>query len=230
MTERFQKFLEALQLGIDVNGISLCEGIHLAAYYKPWKPSFLPCKDNTLLVSSSKTKQVKELLHHLGKEINIPVEQLSKTDADTLFRDLLLSAIPPEIIKNTLDAQFEASLSGLDYETRGYAHEWRNTCRIITGLGYDTAKADEVLAQVRAQLDNIHIAERRLKEKSQEYRTLKQLDAYVTLSTDNRFTHGPKWKESFDHLEVSESKFSEKTSFSISSPALFVCESLKSLK
>ncbi len=202
ITERFQKFLDSLQLGIDVNGISLCEGIHLAAYYKPWKPSFLPCKDNTLLVSSSKAKQVKELLHHLGKEINIPVEQLSKTDADTLFQDLLLSTIPPASIKNTLDAQFEASLSGLDYETRGYAHEWRNACRTITGLGYDTAKVDEVLAQVRAQLDNIHTAEHKLKKKAQEYRTLKQLDAYVTLSADKRFTHGPKWQEAFKDVDI----------------------------
>ena len=201
-TERFQKFLESLQLGIDVTGISLCEGIHFAAYYKPWKPAFLPCRGDTLIVSSSKAKQVKELLHHLGKEINIPVEQLSKTDADTLFRDLLLSTIPPESIKNTLDAQFETSLSGLDYETRGYAHEWRNACRIVTGLGYDTAKADEVLAQVRAQLDNIHTAERKLTEKAQEYRILKQLDAYITLSTDKRFTHGPKRQELFENINV----------------------------
>ena len=201
ITERFQKFLETLQLCIDVKGISLCEGIHLAAYYKPWKPTFLPCRDIALLVSSSKAKQITELLHHLGREINIPVEQLSKTDADTLFRDLLLSIIPPESIKNTLDAQFEASLSGLDYETRGYAHEWRNACRIITALGYDTAKTEEALAQVRTQLNNIHTAERKLKEKAQEYRTLKQLDAYVTLSTDRRFTHGPKWQEAFKDLD-----------------------------
>ena len=174
----------------------------MAAYYKSWKPAFLPCRDNTLLVSSSKAKQVKELLHHLGKEINIPVEQLSKSDADTLFRDLLLSTIPPESIKNTLDAQFETNLSGQDYETRGYAHEWRNTCRTITSLGYDTAIVDEVLAQVRAQLDNIHTTERKLKEKSQEYRTLKQLDAYVTLSTDKRFTHGPKWQETLENFVV----------------------------
>ena len=189
-------------MGIDVKGISLSEVIHLAAYYKPWKPAFLPCKDTALLVSSSKAKQVSELLHYLNKELNIPVEQLSKTDADTLFRDLLLSTIPPESIKNTLDAQFEASLSGLDYETRGYAHEWRNTCRIITGLGYDTAKVEEILAQVRVQIDNIHTAECKLKEKAQEYRTLKQLDAYVTLSTDKRFTHGPKWQEAFENLNV----------------------------
>ena len=196
--------METLQLGIDVKGISLCEGIHLAAYYKPWSPSFRPCKDISLAVSSSKAKQVSELLHYLNKEINIPVEQLSKTDADTLFRDLLLSTIPPESIKNILDAQFEASLSGLDYETRGYAQEWRNACRIITGLGYDTAKADEVLAQVRTQLNNIHTAERKLKEKAQEYRTLKQLDAYITLSTDKRFTHGPKWQEAFGKLDYDD--------------------------
>ena len=75
------------------------------------------------------------------------------------------------------------------------------TCRIITGLGYDTAKMEEVLVQVRAQLNNIHTAERRLKEKAQEYRTLKQLDAYTTLSTDKRFTHGPKWQEAFGELD-----------------------------
>ena len=35
------------------------------------------------------------------------------------------------------------------------------------------------MAHVKTQLNNIHTAERRLKEKAQEYRTLKQLDASV---------------------------------------------------
>ena len=50
---------------------------------------------------------------------------------------------------------------------------------------------------VRAQLDSIYSEERKLKAKAQEYKTLKQLDVFITLSADKRFTYGSKWQEAF---------------------------------
>lgn len=197
VSDRFLKYIHNLQPGIDLTGLTFHEAVHLAAYYKSWNPAYVPVKDATMLVTKPKAKQLTELLLFLGKEINIPVAQLSKSDAAALFRDLLLSMVPPERVRLTLDASFENTLSGMDYELREAAHEWRTICRTLNELGYDTANSKEVLSMVKAQLDSIYTEERKLKAKAQEYKTLKQLDVLVTLSEDRRFTHGSKWQESF---------------------------------
>ena len=197
VSDRFLQYVHNLQPGIDLTGLTFHEAIHLAAYYKPWNPAYVPAKNLSLLVTKPKAKQLSELLLYLGKEINIPVEQLSKEDAASLFRDLVLSMIPPERVRISLDATFEANLSGLDYELREAAHEWRNVCRAIHELGYDTTNPKKVLSMVRAQLDSIYTEERKLKAKAQEYKTLKQLDVFITLSEDKRFTYGSKWQEAF---------------------------------
>ena len=147
-----KNILESLDLGIEVSSLSFFEGIHLAAYYKSWKPSFSPCKNPKLCVSKAKANQLSELLQYLGKELNLPVHQLSNYDASITMQDLLLSIITPDSILHTLDREFEHSLAELDYETRGYAHEWRKACQTITGLGYDTAKTAELLQAVESQL------------------------------------------------------------------------------
>lgn len=185
-----KNILESLDLGIEVSSLSFFEGIHLAAYYKSWKPSFSPCKNPKLCVSKAKANQLSELLQYLGKEINLPVHQLSHYDASIIMQDLLLSMITPDSILHTLDSEFEHSLAELDYETRGYAHEWRKACQTITALGYDIAKTAELLQAVESQLKYILGEEKKLNETAKEYRTLKQLQTYVTLSEDTQFLYG----------------------------------------
>jgi len=69
--------IRQLHLPISPDEISLAEGIHLLAYYGEYPLEYTPARGNESRVSPSRTAQIKELLALKGTQINIPVEQLS---------------------------------------------------------------------------------------------------------------------------------------------------------
>lgn len=196
--------IDSFNLPIDTKEISFAEGVHLTAYYKPWEPNFISCKASDLLVSEAKVMQLKELLDFTGKKINIPVEQLSKKDADTIFRNLVLSRLTPETLVKVQEKAWIDNLKSLTYEERGYVEEYREMTKTIAGLGYDINDIDNVLLTVTAQLNDVYIEETKLQELAKEYSTFKQLKMYTDLSKTNQFTHGPKWQEKLNESVVSE--------------------------
>lgn len=191
-----KKILEEKGLPIDISKLTFTEGIHLAAYYKEWKPDFKICENSELLVAKAKAEQVKELLTLTKRELNIPVEQLSKKDADSIFRDLALSLITPDAVTIIQDMNWNENLRGLSYEERGYTEEYRTMARAVSALGYDINDAENMLISVKMQLQEICTEEIALDEIKKEYRTFKQLKMYTDLASTKQFTHGPKWKES----------------------------------
>ncbi len=195
---KLEQLIESFHLPVDVKHMTFSDAIHIAAYYKSWKPNYMPCQIPELLLTEAQMKQLYELLNFTKRTINIPLEQLSKKDADTLFRDLTLSMIVPDCVKASMEKEWNQSLSNLSYEEREYAEEYRNLICTIEGLGYDLNQINNVLTQVTTQLEYIQTEEKKLKELSKEYSTVKQLKMYTTLSETKQFTHGPKWKEKLD--------------------------------
>jgi len=201
--------LSTYPLPINVDNLSMAEAIHLASYYRKWQPDFRPCTNPEELVSSGKAMQLEELLKHHGLNINILVEQLSKKDASYLFQQLVLSRITPDIIKTSMENSWRNNIIfSLSYEDRCLAEDYRDLLQKISLLGYDAMNTEPLLADITAQLANIQAAEQAVNELKCEYKTLKQLKAYVTLADPakgNAFCYGMNWEKQFQkEVEIEE--------------------------
>lgn len=182
-----------LHLPISPEQISLAEGIHLLAYYGEYSLEFAPAKRNDRQVSPAKAAQLKELLSLKGKQINIPVEQLKRQDADRLFTNLLLSGITPDSINKINEQEWENSLWQLSYEQRQTMAEYRDTAQKLTLAGYDPAAPGHAISDIGQRLEAIDTARKSERELAAEYRTLLQVRRYVKLADEPRFVKGPKW-------------------------------------
>lgn len=200
--------LSSYSIPVNVDTLSMADAIHLASYYRPWQPNYQTCTNPEALVSSGKAIQLEELLKHHSLSINIPVEQLSRKDADYLFQQLVLSRITPDIIKQSLEESWRSSISHLSYENRCMVEEYRELLQKIALLGYDAQNTEPLLADVTTQLANIQSAEQNVKELARDYKTLRQLKSYCILADTTKgtaFTHGPKWQEQFQKkVEIEE--------------------------
>lgn len=211
--EKLKQTLKSLDLPVDIDKLSMAEGIHLASYYKPWKQDNKPCGMEDIPVPEGKAKEIKELLELTGKKISIPAERLSKIDADNILRDLLLSMLPPAMEAELLDKEWARETHGLSYEDRGYAEEYRNLMKQLTGLGYDINQIDALAKEVGMQLSGIEETENTRDELANDYKVLRKIKQYTDLSTDKAFTHGPKYakaKENVQEVEVREVEREEK--------------------
>lgn len=192
-SDKLKSVLDSLNLPIDIDTISMADGIHLAAYYKDWNPQFKPCQNPDEQVSKGKAAEITEMLKYLQKDINIPVDQLSKQDANGLLRDLALSQVPPAQEKEWINQEWQTQLSGLSIENREYAEEYRDLVQQLIGLGYDLSDVDTLAAEVRGQLKGIEESEKIRDDLSGQYKTLLRLKRYTDLSQDKSYTYGPKW-------------------------------------
>lgn len=206
ITDALKKTLEGLDISIDLNTLTLSQGIHLAAYFKPWNPQFVPNTNLDEQPTPARVAQLSELLAMQNKKLNIPVHQLSKKDADVLFRDLCLAELTPDIVKQNLERQWNESLFRLSYEERGYAEEYRNLVKQLASLGYSLSDKDALLSEISAQLAGISEAKESVTELSQEYKVFKQLSMYTTLAETKQFTYGPKWDEILQKVEEIETE------------------------
>lgn len=206
ITDGLREVLEGVGIEMDLNTLSLAQGIHLAAYFKPWNPQFKPNENLDEQPTAARVTQVSELLRKQSKKLNIPVHQLSKKDADTLFRDLCLAEITPEIVKADRERQWNESLYALSYEERGYAEEYRALVKQLHSLGYDVEDIPRVLSEVTAQLEGISDAKAGMNELAEEYKVFKQLSMYTTLAETKQFTYGPKWDETLQKVEEFETE------------------------
>lgn len=184
-----------LHLPISPEQLSLAEGIHLLAYYGEYPLEFTPAKGNETHVSPSKAAQLKELLSLKGKQINIPVEQLKKQDADQLFTNLLLSEITPDTIKRVNEQEWENSLWQLSYEQRQSMAEYRDAAQKLTLAGYGLADPAHAISDISQRLEAIDTARKNERKLAAEYKTLLQVRRYVKLADEPQFVKGPKWKE-----------------------------------
>ena len=156
---------------------------------------FTPAKGNETHVSPSKAAQLKELLSLKGKQINIPVEQLKKQDADQLFTNLLLSEITPDTIKRVNEQEWENSLWQLSYEQRQSMAEYRDAAQKLTLAGYGLADPAHAISDISQRLEAIDTARKNERKLAAEYKTLLQVRRYVKLADEPQFVKGPKWKE-----------------------------------
>lgn len=185
--------IRQLHLPISPEQISPAEGIHLLAYYGEYPLEFAPAKRNGRQVSPSKAAQLKELLSLKEKQINIPVKQLKKQDADRLFTNLLLSGIIPDTIKKVNEQEWENSLWQLSYEQRQSMAEYRDAAQKLTLAGYDPADHDHAISDISQRLEAIETARKNERELAAEYKTLLQVRRYVKLANEPGFVKGPKW-------------------------------------
>lgn len=182
-----------LHLPISPGQVSFAEGIHLLAYYGEYPLDFTPAKGNDTYISPSKAAQLKELLSLKRKQINIPVGQLKRQDADQLFANLLLSGITPDTINKINEHEWEDSLWQLPYEQRQAMAEYRDAARKLALAGYDLADLDSAISDVSQRLDAVDAARKKERELAAEYKTFLQVRRFVKLADEPKFVKGPKW-------------------------------------
>ena len=193
LPDALAKKIGQLHLPISPEQLSFAEGIHLLAYYGEYPLDFIPSKRNDRQVSPSKAAQLKELLSLKGKQINIPVDQLKKQDADQLFANLLLSGITPETINKINEQEWENSLWQLSYEQRQTMAECRDAAQKLALAGYDPADLDHAISDISQRLEAVDTARKSERELADEYRILLQVRRYVKLADEPKFVKGPKW-------------------------------------
>lgn len=187
--------IRQLHLPISPEQLSLAEGIHLLAYHGDYPLEFEPAKENDSQISPSKAAQLEELLSLKEKQINIPVEQLKRQDADRLFTNLLLSGVTPDTISKLNEQEWEDSLWQLSYEQRQAMSEYRDAARKLTLAGYDMASLGHAISDVSQRFEAIETARKTERELATEYRTLLQVRRYVKLANEPKFVKGPEWEK-----------------------------------
>lgn len=206
--EKLKIQYDTLSLPLEPEMVDFAEAVHLLAYYDRYQMTFKPCGPDDIPVPSAKAEQLKELLTLRGKEINIPVEQLTKLDADRLFNNLLLGMIPPKTMEVIYEKEWQDSLWQLSYEERTYMVEYRALVQELLTSGYDLSRVDTLISDLTDNLNEIDLSKKERDELAAEYRTLRQVKRYIELSTVPQFTNGPRWakelSEKPEEIEVEQ--------------------------
>lgn len=149
--------------------------------------------------SESTIKGIKDMARLKNVKITVPVETLTKQDANNLYEYLLYYKKTPEFFTSideiSTDLRFQDETSNLTAEQKTLVYQLKDVMTELSSLGVQTDNLLETEYDLSTSIkshEEAVKAEQRLKE---EYKTLSRIKYNLNLAQNNYFTHGPGFKD-----------------------------------
>ena len=188
------------------------EAIQVISYLKGTNKNIPELLKDFEPITPSLKNSIQELLFIKNEEIDIPIESLSRTEANKLYSYLISKDIEPDFFKEKETdnkVKFESNLLDYNLKTGEILSEYRAALELLNNAGIDEETMDEFLEFCEAKEEALEEYREKETELAAEYKLLNRLAYNLELAQNPQFTYGPKYKEQSKDAEIIEEKNNE---------------------